>query len=65
MLFEGLTYRGIVYVIKKGLKERWKNIKAIIYDIDGTLLDTLKMNMYPYKKLLKKKQEKIGLLNRF
>lgn len=21
--------------------------KAIIYDIDGTLLDTLKMNMYP------------------
>ena len=27
--------------------------KAIIYDIDGTLLDTLKMNMYPLMKIIK------------
>lgn len=24
-----------------------KNYKAVIYDIDGTVLNTLKMNMYP------------------
>lgn len=27
--------------------------KAIIYDIDGTLLDTIKMNMYPLMKIIK------------
>ena len=27
--------------------------KAIIYDIDGTLLDTLKLNMYPLMKIIK------------
>lgn len=27
--------------------------KAIIYDIDGTLLDTLKMNMIPLQKIIK------------
>lgn len=30
-----------------------KKYKAIIYDIDGTLLDTLKMNMYPLMKIIK------------
>ena len=46
MLFEGLTYRGIVYLLKERI-ERDGKYKAIIYDIDGTLLDTLKLNMYP------------------
>lgn len=30
-----------------------KKYKAIIYDIDSTLLDTLKMNMYPLMKIIK------------
>lgn len=30
-----------------------KKYKAIIYDIDGTLLDTLKMNMIPLQKIIK------------
>ena len=30
-----------------------KKYKAIIYDIDGTLLDTLKMNMIPLKRIIK------------
>ena len=30
-----------------------KKYKALIYDIDGTLLDTLKMNMYPLMKIIK------------
>lgn len=48
MLFEGLAYRGIVYLLKERI-ERDEKYKAIIYDIDGTLLDTLKMNMYLMK----------------
>lgn len=38
---------------------------AIIYDIDGTILNTLNMNMYPLLKSSKKKQEKHGHLIRF
>ena len=30
-----------------------KKYKAIIYDIDGTLLNTLNMNMYPLMKIIK------------
>ena len=30
-----------------------KKYKAIIYDIDGTLLDTLKMNMVPLQRIIK------------
>ena len=30
-----------------------KNYKAVIYDIDGTVLNTLKMNMYPLMKIIK------------
>lgn len=30
-----------------------KKYKAIIYDIDGTLLDTLKMNMIPLQRIIK------------
>lgn len=30
-----------------------KEYKAIIYDIDGTLLDTLKMNMIPLQRIIK------------
>lgn len=30
-----------------------KDYKAIIYDIDGTLLDTLKMNMIPLQRIIK------------
>lgn len=30
-----------------------KNYKAIIYDIDGTVLNTLNMNMYPLMKIIK------------
>ena len=30
-----------------------KKYKAIIYDIDGTILDTLKMNMIPLQKIIK------------
>lgn len=52
MLFEGLAYRGIVYLLKERI-ERDEKYKAIIYDIDGTLLDTLKMNMYPLMKIIK------------
>ena len=33
-----------------------KKYKAIIYDIDGTLLDTLKMNMYPLMKIIKEEK---------
>ena len=29
-----------------------KNYKAVIYDIDGTVLNTLKMNMYPLMKII-------------
>ena len=29
--------------------------KAIIYDIDGTILNTLNMNMYPLMKIIKEK----------
>lgn len=32
--------------------------KAIIYDIDGTLLDTAKMNMIPLQQLIKEEQNK-------
>ncbi|WP_249029536.1 HAD family hydrolase [Tannockella kyphosi] len=34
-----------------------KKYKAIIYDIDGTVLDTLKMNMVPLKKII---EEELG-----
>lgn len=30
-----------------------KKYEAIIYDIDGTLLNTLNMNMYPLMKIIK------------
>ena len=30
-----------------------KKYKAIIYDLDGTVLDTLKMNMIPLLKIIK------------
>ena len=30
-----------------------KKYKAIIYDIDGTVLNTLNMNMYPLIKIIK------------
>ena len=30
-----------------------KKYKAVIYDIDGTLLNTLNMNMYPLMKIIK------------
>lgn len=30
-----------------------KKYKAVIYDIDGTVLNTLKMNMYPLMKIIK------------
>lgn len=30
-----------------------KKYKAIIYDVDGTILDTLKMNMIPLQKIIK------------
>ncbi|WP_300282931.1 hypothetical protein [Peptacetobacter sp.] len=30
-----------------------KKYKAIIYDIDGTILNTLDMNMYPLIKIIK------------
>lgn len=30
-----------------------KKYKAIIYDIDGTVLNTLNMNMYPLMKIIK------------
>lgn len=35
-----------------------KNYKAIIYDIDGTLLDTLKMNMIPLQRIIKEELNK-------
>lgn len=35
-----------------------KEYKAIIYDIDGTLLDTLKMNMFPLIKIIKEETGK-------
>ena len=30
-----------------------KKYKAVIYDIDGTVLNTLNMNMYPLLKIIK------------
>lgn len=33
-----------------------KKYKAIIYDIDGTLLDTLKMNMIPLQRIIKEER---------
>ena len=30
-----------------------KKYKAVIYDIDGTVLNTLNMNMYPLMKIIK------------
>lgn len=34
-----------------------KKYKAIIYDIDGTLLNTLDMNMYPLLKIIKEEKD--------
>jgi beta-phosphoglucomutase-like phosphatase (HAD superfamily) len=33
-----------------------KKYKAIIYDLDNTLLDTLKMNMIPLQKIIKEEK---------
>lgn len=33
--------------------DHMKNYKAVIYDIDGTVLNTLNMNMYPLLKIIK------------
>lgn len=52
MLFDGLVYRGVVYLLKERI-ERNEKYEAIIYDIDGTLLNTLNMNMYPLMKIIK------------
>ena len=30
-----------------------KKYKAVIYDIDGTVLNTLNMNMYPLMRIIK------------
>ena len=39
--------------------ETMKHYKAIIYDIDNTLLNTLDMNMYPLMRIIKEEQPKI------
>ena len=42
-----------------------KKYKAIIYDIDGTILDTLEMNIVPLMKSSKKRQVKKLLMKNF
>ena len=34
-------------------KKDMKKYKAVIYDIDGTVLNTLNMNMYPLMRIIK------------
>lgn len=39
--------------------------KAIIYDVDGTILNTLDMNMYPLLRIIEEELAKNGLLIKY
>ena len=48
-----------MYNINKKNKKKFKNIKAVVFDLDGTLVNTTKIDLFVFEKLLSNKVKNI------
>ncbi len=51
-LYEVITKKLQSYTFKSQLRGKMKKYKAVLYDLDCTLLDTMKMNLVPLQRIL-------------